>query len=342
MPERLTLPIHGPEHVPGGPDPIPFGDALFEIKVFEDDEIVTAGDGKFKFAIPEDLDQAIFSKAEAWVTGASSSGVVQVSLLNNSGSGDLLLDPLEIDPGELNSKDATNPHVVDEANAVVSWGDEIWVNVDSAGTDALGLGVALYFISAAIGAIVLRGAKGDPGGVTEFEGDWADTTTYPAGSVVVSNGVAYFATADHVADPDTEPGVGADWETVWAQLVDIPTSAAVTFNVLSSSGAIPDGIKAVALVPFPAVITEAMILADIAGDIEVDVWRVDFGGYPADAGDSICGSSPPTLTGSVKNLDTVLSGWSTDLSEGDLLVFYVSGSVGIGRITLALKLEREV
>jgi hypothetical protein len=339
MPERLTLPIHGPEHVPGGPDPIPFGDAIFEIKVFEDTVVVAPGDGKFKFAVPEDLDQAILSKAEAWVTGASSSGDVVVSLTINGGP-DMLADPLVIDVGEANSKDSGSPHSVDPAHEVVSWGDEIWINVDNAGSDALGLGVCLYFISAAVGAIVLRGAKGEPGGVTEYEGDWTDTTTYPAGSVVVHDGIAYLSTADHTADPDTEPGTGVDWETVWTTLVTVPTSAALSFVISSSQGDIPDGTKVAALVPWPCEIEYAILLADVAGDAVVDIWRTDFGGYPADVTDTICGGTPPTLIGAIKNFDSTLLGWSTSLAADDLLVFHVSGCVAVHRLTLALKLAK--
>ena len=83
------------DHLPGAPDPIPFGDAIFEIKVFEDDIVVEAGDGAFKFAVPEDLDEAILAKAEAWVTEPSSSGTIIVSLQNGDGGPDMLTDPLD-------------------------------------------------------------------------------------------------------------------------------------------------------------------------------------------------------------------------------------------------------
>lgn len=337
MPERLTLPIHGPEHLPGAPDPIPFGDAIFEIKVFEDDVEVEAGDGKFKFDIPEDLDGAILSKAEAWITAAAG-GTVVVSLWNDTQGVDLLATPLSIDTGEKNSKDSSIPHVVDDATSVVAWGDEIWINVDNAG--GMGLGVAVYFISAGVGTFVVEGAKGDPGGVSDYAGSWTDATHYPAGTVVVHDGVSYISTVDHDADPTTEPGVGVDWETVWGSLVEIPVDASLNVSVHSSQGPVPDGVKAVYKLPFSAVITEAMILADRATVAEFDVWKTDFGGYPPDSSDSICGGAPPTLAGSIKNLDSTLPGWTTALASGDILAFSVSGVDEARRLTLILQLEK--
>lgn len=340
MPERLTLPIHGPEHVPGGPDPIPFGDAIFEIKVFEDDEIVTAGDGKFKFAIPEDLDGAILSKAEAWVTGASGSGTIIVQLRNESASVDMLSTELHIDAGDSNSKDSATPHVVDPGAAVVAWGDEIWINVDNAGSGALGLGVAVYFISAAVNAIVLRGARGEPGGVTEFEGDWSGSSvSYPAGTVVVHDGIAYLSTSDHTSDSTTEPGVGVDWETVWATLVDVPMFSGIDV-VIASNYPIIEGVKAVVKLPFDGTIVEGAVLADVAGDVEVDIWKTDFASYPPDVSDSITGGNPLALVGSIKNVDTTLTGWDVSLAEGDLLSFVTDRADFITRLTVALKIAK--
>jgi len=48
-------------------------------------------------------------------------------------------------------------------------------------------------------------------------GSWADGIAYAANDVVVIDNLGYKATADHTSAPETEPGVGADWQTVWRQ-----------------------------------------------------------------------------------------------------------------------------
>lgn len=314
------------------------GIAIFEIKVFEDVIVVAAGDGAFKFDIPSDLDEAVLVDVEAWITGASSSGTVVVSLYNNTQGVDMLSTPLTIDVGELNDKDAATPFVIDLTNAEVAEGDEIWINVDNAGTGALGLGVAVKFTPSDNAAIIVRGTKGDPGGVTDFQGAWQDATSYQAGDVVSNNGVVYVATQDHTSNAaNDEPGVGTNWEDFWVPMADVPLSAGATFTVVSASGAVPVGVKAAVVIPFPATITEAWVLADSAGNATIDFWKCDFGGYPPTIADSI---GTLTLSGSIKNLDSTLSGWDTGLLEDDILVLYISGVTVITRLTVFLKLAK--
>lgn len=323
------------------PAPVDEGLAIFEIKVFEDDEVVSAGDGKFKFDIPSDLDLSTLVDFEAWVTAPSSSGTIQVQLFNNTLAVDMLSTVASIDVGELNDKDSGTPFVIDLANDDVSYGDELWINVDNAGTDAMGLGVAVKFAPSANAAIALRGARGPAGGATDFQGAWTDTTVYEAGDIVTNNNNVYVSVVDHTSNQaNDEPGVGTNWEDFWLPLLTMPMSAGWSMNVLSSSGAVSDGVKCAAVMPFDATITEAVILADQATDAEVDIWVSDFGGYPATVANTITGGTPPTLTGSIKNIDTTLAGWTTALTDGDILLFNVSGVSTARRLTLALRMEK--
>jgi hypothetical protein len=113
------------------------------IKVFADDEIVTAGDRAFIFAVSRDMDGAVLTGVELAVTTNSSSGIVQVQLRNITQAVDMLSTRLQVDVGELNSKDSGITAVIDAANADVAWGDQIAIDVDAAGTGAMGLEVHL-------------------------------------------------------------------------------------------------------------------------------------------------------------------------------------------------------
>lgn len=48
-----------------------------------------------------------------------------------------------------------------------------------------------------------------------LRGAWQTSTAYVAFDRVENDGSAYVAIADHTSGAGTEPGVGADWETVW-------------------------------------------------------------------------------------------------------------------------------
>lgn len=58
------------------------------------------------------------------------------------------------------------------------------------------------------------GADGDPGLVWET-GGWSIISSYTAKDAIKHNGSSYIAIADHSASSLTEPGVGANWQTVW-------------------------------------------------------------------------------------------------------------------------------
>lgn len=146
---------HGWTHRPkwlGGSDPARVL-GHYELKVFADrnaldgelpDEaiVVSAGDGKFIFAIPYDLDGTALVHAAAYVSAA---GAVTVQLRNITQAHDFLSTAVTIDGGDNTSYDAATPPVITEANREVNVGDLISVDVDAADGTAEGLGVILVF-----------------------------------------------------------------------------------------------------------------------------------------------------------------------------------------------------
>lgn len=100
-------------------------------------------------------------------------------------------------------------------------------------------------------------------------------------------------------------------------------------------------------VPFNATLTSATLLADQTGSIIVNVWKCTYAAFnppttPA-AANSITSATPPTISAAKKSQDAALAGWTTDLSEGDVLAFQVpSTPTAITRVTLSLNLTRVV
>lgn len=146
--------FHGWTHRPkllGGTDPIPpLG--YYEIKVFADRGaldgnlsdsaiVVSTGDGKFHFFIPQQLDRAELVHAAA---GVSVSGDVEVQVHNVTQAADYFTTTLTIDAGDKTSYTATTPVVVDDT-LLADVGDEIRIDVDAADGTAEGLCVILHF-----------------------------------------------------------------------------------------------------------------------------------------------------------------------------------------------------
>jgi hypothetical protein len=49
----------------------------------------------------------------------------------------------------------------------------------------------------------------------QWQGAWSDGTAYVISDLVEHNGSVYLATSNHTASSITEPGVGANWDSVW-------------------------------------------------------------------------------------------------------------------------------
>lgn len=339
--------IHGPEHVPGGPDPIPdlggAGNAVYAIEVFEADVTVLAGDNRFEWAIPAHLDGAVLTALEGYLTEASSSTTVQVQIANErygSTSVDMLSTKLSIDVGELDSDDATTPVVIDAGNATVAHKDHLRVDVDTPGVGAKGLGLILTFVPSDTYTMAISGQQGPPGGVTAWSGSWSTATDYDEGQAVANNGTSYVARSDHTSGASSEPGVGASWETFWQVLSESNVTSAIQVLFVAGGFALTPGLKLFVEVPFDCTIYEVVMLGDAAGSAVVDIWRDTYANHPPTNADSITSSSPPTISSATKSVDSVLTGWSTSLNEGDVLAFNVDSCVTITRLTVSVKVRR--
>ena len=138
---------HGPTHRPkdfGGTDPTPVFPVLF-IKVFADIKLNATGDGRFVFAVSDDMDGMNLVDADAYITTLSSSGDVTVQIRNITQGADMLSTPITIDVGDYTSYSSGTQPVINTATDDVAVADLISVDVDAVGTGSKGLGVILEF-----------------------------------------------------------------------------------------------------------------------------------------------------------------------------------------------------
>ncbi|MFM9850141.1 MAG: hypothetical protein ACKVP3_23665 [Hyphomicrobiaceae bacterium] len=93
-------------------------------------------------------------------------------------------------------------------------------------------------------------------------------------------------------------------------------------------------------VPFACTITGVALLADQTGSIVVDIWKDSYANYPPTDADSITAAAPPTISNSIKSVDTTLTGWTTAVAAGDILRFNIDSVTSITRFTLSLRVKR--
>jgi hypothetical protein len=112
--------------------------------------------------------------------------------------------------------------------------------------------------------------------------------------------------------------------------------------VLDGGGlTITTGIKGYLQIPFNCIIHSWTLLADQAGSAVMDVWKTTFAGFPPLVGNSITGSTPPTLSGQATTSST-LTGWTTTIYEGDIIAFNVVSATSIQRLTLELSVIKTI
>lgn len=111
--------------------------------------------------------------------------------------------------------------------------------------------------------------------------------------------------------------------------------------VIDGGGAtITTGIKLDVTVPFDCTIQGWTILGDQSGSIQFDIWKTSYANAPPNVGNTITASSKPIVSTAAKATSTVLTGWTTSITAGDVLRFNVDSITTMQRVTLALKLQR--
>lgn len=215
------------------PAPVAATIAVYEIKVFEDDEELEVREEAFVWQIPEDLDQSEIIKVEAFIT-TSGSGATTINIRAGdpcTAGTDILTTPITIDSGDCNSKDAATQPVISGDVWEVAWGDHLHIDVDAFGTGAMGLGVIVTLTPSPLGSVTLQGAQGpqgEPGGIIAWMGEWDSGTAYVENDAVSHNGSSYVAVQ---GSTNVEPGVDANWEDYWMLLAEGASATGVAQDV---------------------------------------------------------------------------------------------------------------
>ena len=118
--------------------------------------------------------------------------------------------------------------------------------------------------------------------------------------------------------------------------------ATINLVIISTASGteIADGAQAWVEIPWACTISRVTALADQSGSIVVDLWVDSYANFPPTDDDSICDSTPPTITTATKSQDSTLTSWTTSLSAGDILCAYVESCTDIEQVTIAIKVTR--
>lgn len=145
----------------------------------------------------------------------------------------------------------------------------------------------------------------------------SDTLTLVAGSNIT-------LTTNATTDTVTITGSGG---------VDIPFSFDGQGNVLTTNAQC-----FISHIAYNGTITGWSLLADIAGDVTLDVWKAN-NAVPTIA-NTIVASANPALSGAQQIQSTSLSGWTTSVAVGDVIIVVVESAATITKLSGSIQVTR--
>ena len=87
-------------------------------------------------------------------------------------------------------------------------------------------------------------------------------------------------------------------------------------------------------------ITGWTMTADQSGSAQVDIWKDTYANFPPTVADTITASAKPSLTAATKDTSTTLTGWTTAVTAGDILRFYLDSASAVTRLLLVVAYTR--
>lgn len=115
--------------------------------------------------------------------------------------------------------------------------------------------------------------------------------------------------------------------------------SAITFVIKDANVA---GLKGFLHVPFNCDITAYSLLANVAGDCVIDIWKDVFANFPPDVADTITAAAKPALAAAQGVLSTAVGTWITALDAGDVIAVNVDSSATITELTVTIFVTKRV
>lgn len=152
--------------------------------------------------------------------------------------------------------------------------------------------------------------------------------TFPASSFLgrkASGDITVLTAAEALAILDTEAKILQHTLTM-----GIDGGSAVPATGIYAGAAVP--------VPFDATITEWLMYGTPSGSAVLDILKDTHANFPPTDADRIAGTDKPTLTTAQKASSTALTGWTTSITAGDVLVPEIESITTITSVKVILKL----
>lgn len=94
------------------------------------------------------------------------------------------------------------------------------------------------------------------------------------------------------------------------------------------------GIIGYTVIPYNGTITGWSIVSDVVGSCVIDVWKA--AGVVPTVANTIAGTEKPTLSSQQLNSDNALTTWTTAVTAGDVIGFYLDSASTLTNVNLII------
>lgn len=116
------------------------------------------------------------------------------------------------------------------------------------------------------------------------------------------------------------------------------TKKVITCTIGNGTSVPTVGAQAFVYVPYAGTITRATLMSPISGSAVIDVWKAAYASFPPTVANTITASALPTLSSATKYQDSTLTGWTTAVSAGDVIMFNLNSVATCTMLVLELEI----
>jgi hypothetical protein len=114
----------------------------------------------------------------------------------------------------------------------------------------------------------------------------------------------------------------------------------IRVTIHGNAAPVGTGVQADIQVNYDCIIQEVTVLADQSTTTVLDLWKDTYANFPPLVADTITASAKPTMTAAEKATDATLTGWTKQITAGDIIRVNVDSNDNAERIELILKVAR--
>ncbi len=123
---------------------------------------------------------------------------------------------------------------------------------------------------------------------------------------------------------------------------DLPSGSSVgafefIIQTTSPGTQFPTGIAGRIRAPFALTITKVSLFSDQTTSTVLDLWVDIYANYPPTVADTITAAAKPTLSSAIKNEDSTLTGWTTSVASGSIIMINVDSNTDSEQLTLVIE-----